>query len=71
MNVREVIEVLGRIDPDRTVYIPDITDCTLQPVAHVVMDLAHLNLPEGISIPDDCALIPARMMEDGEEEVEV
>ena len=69
MTVGEVVDILLQVDRDRTIYVPDLTDQTAQPVAAVV-DMVHLNLPKGIAIPDDVALLPSRMLNDGGEEVE-
>lgn len=57
MTIGELADLLVQIDRDRTVYTLDM-DGTAQPVAHVV-DMKHLNLPAGIAIPDDVALMTA------------
>lgn len=63
MTVGEVVDILLQVDRDRTVYVPDLTDGTAQPVAAIV-DIKHLHLPVGIAIPDDVALLPISMLDD-------
>jgi hypothetical protein len=55
MLVQELLNLLKEIDETRQVYILDM-DGTAQPVSYVV-DLTHTNLPKGIAIPDDIALM--------------
>ncbi len=57
MIVKELVELLAQVDQDRMVYTQDI-DGTAQPVMCVVY-LKHTNLPDGICIPDDIALMTA------------
>lgn len=57
MTVKELIHLLKDVEPDRIVYIQDI-DGSSQPAQYVV-DLKHLNLPEGIAISDDVAIMTA------------
>jgi hypothetical protein len=59
MTVREVMDILKDVDPDRNVYIVD-TDGTAQIVA-AVGDLQHVNtgMP-GVKIPDDIYMMTSR-----------
>ena len=63
MTVGELIDELWVLDRGRMVYIPDYTDQTVQLVA-VVQAMPHLNLPEGVAIPDDVILLPLSMTEE-------
>ena len=59
VTVKEALKILTQCDEDRTIYVRD-KDGTAQPVAAIV-DLRHVNLPiDGISIPDDIALMAAQ-----------
>ena len=75
MTVKEALKILTECDEERTLYVRD-KDGTAQPVAAIV-DLRHVNLPiEGISIPDDIALMAAQdfgdtVGDDGEQPVEI
>jgi hypothetical protein len=63
MTVGELKEALTLYRDDANVYIPDLTDGTIQ-IAALHGDLAHLGLEEtmpGVAIPDDMYLIPASM----------
>lgn len=57
MTVKEVILALQQYSPEQNVYVPDSRDNTAQ-IAKSVSLLEHLNLPEGISIPDDVTITP-------------
>lgn len=63
MTVGEVMDALNQFDRGLTVYVPDLTDGTAQPVA-AVFSMPHLNCPIGISIPNDVAMLPVRMLEE-------
>ena len=62
MTVGELADLLMKVDRDRMVYIQDI-DGTAQPAAYVV-DIRHLNLPEGIQVPDDVAIMTANTFDE-------
>jgi hypothetical protein len=62
MTVGEIVDLLSGVERDRTVYVPG-PDMKAEPVA-MVIDLKHVNFPpgmQGISIPDDVALLPQSM----------
>lgn len=61
MTVGELMHILGDVDPERMVYVPD-TDGRAEMLAAVV-DLRHTNALKGVRIPDDVALLPASMIE--------
>ena len=62
MNVGELVDILAQVERGRTVYVPDL-DGTAQ-IAVAVVDLKHVNLPvEGVTIPDDIAIMTALAME--------
>ena len=61
MTVGEVVDILSLVERERLVYVPD-KDGKAELVAAIV-DLRHCDLPiEGISIPDDIALIPLSLV---------
>lgn len=64
MTIKELINLLSEVDQDRLVYIQDI-DGTVQTAMYVV-DLKHLNLPDGISIPDDVAIMTSNTFDQTE-----
>lgn len=58
MTVRETIQALSAFDGHLTVYVPDITDGTVQ-IATNVCQLMHVDLPiEGVTIPPDVVIVP-------------
>lgn len=61
MTVGELVDILKDLDQDRMAYVQDI-DGTVQPVSHIV-DMAHTNLPDGITIPDDVAILSVNTFE--------
>ena len=67
MTVGELVDLLSKVDRERTVYVPDL-DGTAQ-IAVAVVDLKHVNLPmEGVVIPDDVAIMTALAMEKSADE---
>lgn len=56
MTVREVINELQKFPQDLNVYVPSTGGKV--DIAKNVSQLVHLNLPEGIAIPDDVAISP-------------
>lgn len=69
MTVGDLVDLLSEVDRDRTVYVPGL-DMKAEPLAMVV-DLKHVNLPsemQGISIPDDVALLPQTVEDKIQEE---
>jgi hypothetical protein len=70
MTVREVLEILKEVDPDRNVYIKD-DDGTAQ-IVTVIGDLKHLNIDmPGVAIPDDVYFMTSRQFEEyGEDDDE-
>ena len=69
MNVGELVDILSQVDRERTVYVPDL-DGTAQ-IAVAVVDLQHVHLPiEGITIPNDVAIMTTLAMEQSSEEAE-
>jgi hypothetical protein len=63
MTVREVMDILKDVDPDRNVYIKDDDD-TAQ-IVTVIGDLKHVNtgMP-GVQIPDDIYFMTSRQFEE-------
>lgn len=70
MTVKEVIEILKDVDPDRNVYIKD-DDGTAQ-IVTVIGDLKHVGIDmPGVKIPDDVYLMTTRQFEEfGDDEEE-
>lgn len=60
MTVRELIAELQTRDQDALVWIPRCEDGK-NGLAKYVCRCPHTNLPEGISIPDDIAILPLEM----------
>ena len=63
MTVAELIRELQHFDAQQMVYVPDTTDATVQLVAKV-QAMPHVNVPEGIAIPDDVILLPLSMTDE-------
>ena len=69
MNVKEVMEELRLFPEEANVYVPDVSDGTLQ-IVQRISTLQHLppppgsstGTPEGVSIPDDVAMVPGGML---------
>lgn len=69
MTVKEVIAELLTFPEDASVYVPDVSDGTLQ-VVQEISTLQHLppppgsstGTPEGVSIPDDVVMVPGGML---------
>lgn len=60
MTVRELITELQTKDPDALVWVPWCTDGK-NGLAKFVCDCTHTDLPEGLSIPNDIAILPIGM----------
>lgn len=60
MTVRELIEELQDRDQDALVWVPLCTDGK-NGLAKYVCRCPHTNLPEGIAISDDIAILPIEM----------
>ena len=57
MTVGELIDALKGFPLDLNVYVPDTRDGTAQ-IARGVDWMQHVNLPDGVSIPDDVCITP-------------
>ena len=62
MTVKELITELQTMDQDALVWIP-ICHNGQNGLAKYVCRCPHTNLPDGITIPDDIAILPLEMGE--------